>query len=346
MSFIGFMTYYTHFLDPFQRQRVSPKIPLPLDTPSSPQTSMEPPESPTFMMGGYSYGAMITANLPPLKDILSAFSAPGVGSTAAKIRSRAQELAEEQNTVLRSIMAAKIELNGDTSPRRSLGIRVGYSEPGDHRRSHDSRHSLHLDEAEELIRKGVHDLLAKTKLGGKSGKSSPIEPRIRGQDGADEEKYLPAVSGLVTPRVAYLLVSPLQGVITNLATMNFKSSSVAGFFAKKAKPSEGTEASKGIDTEITVEESKLVEFPTLAVYGEQDGFISVKKMRDWTRRLQDSPRTHFTAHEIAVAGHFWVEERVAYDMRDLVGGFASDLIAETKPLLNGRDMAGSAAKAT
>ncbi|PHH61710.1 hypothetical protein CDD81_8055 [Ophiocordyceps australis] len=52
--------------------------------------------SPVLLMGGYSYGAMVTAQLPPLATMLLHFTAPAAGTAAAEVRLRAEHASREQ----------------------------------------------------------------------------------------------------------------------------------------------------------------------------------------------------------------------------------------------------------
>ena len=125
-------------------------------------------------MGGYSYGAMITTQIPRLEDIHALFQTPLRGSPAAEIRHRAEHLAATQNTVLGEARIAATHKEGVRSPRRSLGLRVGGDE--DNRKSHETPHVSFSFEAEERIRKGVADMVSKARRGHWARKSG---------DGAD-----------------------------------------------------------------------------------------------------------------------------------------------------------------
>jgi len=304
---------------------------------------------------------MVTTLLPPHHDIIEPLSQPLAGSSAAEIRLRAQHLAESQNTVLGSARTAALARHHGqkpTSRRKSLGMRVGGDEDRT-RKSHDSRRSFSLD-AEEVIRKGVADLMAKglgrhhhhhnkKDSGGHqdAAKSPGVAPGESGQSPAkhDETDRLPAVPGLVTPRVAYLLVSPPQGLLTNLATLSLPSMPLLSRrrtpSQRKAsgpsdeRQSQSTSASgsgAGIgephvtSATISPAEAKLAENPTLAVYGDADAFLSTRRAREWAARLREMPGSRFRAHEVSTAGHFWREGRTAYVLREMVNAFADELL--------------------
>jgi len=130
---------------------------------------------------------------------------------------------------------------------------------------------------------------------------------------------------------AYLLISPLQGVITNLATMSFSASIArSGWnpFGRKAEEP-GLEAKDVEDkTAGSAEaEEKLIRNPSLAIYGDRDGFVAAKRLREWASRLENVSESRFRAHEVSNAGHFWTQGKAAYVMRDAVRTFAGGLLA-------------------
>ncbi|EHK19342.1 uncharacterized protein TRIVIDRAFT_157245 [Trichoderma virens Gv29-8] len=219
ISFVGFIAHYVHRL-------VSSGI--------AEQQPASPSHRPVLLMAGYSYGAMITTQLPPLNELLERFASPDSGSNAAQIRLRAESWAEKQRQALQKARASpKVPANGKLSP----------------------------------------------------------------------------VNGFTMPKPAYLLVSPLQGLVTHLATMTL----VPSVFARRSPPPED-EA-----------ETKLVVNPTLAVFGDGDIFVPVGKLRTWVARLSSQQVSQFRGHEIESAGHFWAEEGVLHSMLDLVCDFAGKL---------------------
>lgn len=50
-------------------------------------------DAPVLLMCGYSYGALVTAQLDPLDAVVARLAAPAAGSAAAEIRRRAEHLA-------------------------------------------------------------------------------------------------------------------------------------------------------------------------------------------------------------------------------------------------------------
>lgn len=256
-----------------------------------------------MILAGYSYGAMVTSQIPPLASILSRFESPATASHAGNIRTKAETLAAQQREILST---------GPAMGRRSLRIGEG-SSGGSPRRSHEhGRRSLSLDDAEDKLRRGVRDFMAKTRhlsphgserVGGSFHDQSHHHHHKREKSvGAPSvEVTLSQVTDLVPPRAAYLLISPLQGLITHLATMS------------RAPGDEGSE-------------KKLRDNPTLAVFGNADVFVAASKLRAWTERMEGANGSRFTGSQVDGAGHFWVEEGVMDRMSGLVNMFAEALI--------------------
>lgn len=259
------------------------------------------------------------------------------------------------------------------------GLRVGGDE--DKRRSQEhGRRSFSLD-AEEKIRKGVAELMqrakshqhhhhlhhhnnTKKKKNKKQGQEQEtgleetaadaphmvVEEEREPEPEPEPDTLLP-VEGLLTPRVAYLLVSPPVGWATSLMTMN-----LGGFFGKKQPKlspkskdpkegekavamrareeqasAEGGEGGEGGDRAARQERQKLLDNPTLAVYGDSDVFVAAKRFREWASKLQSAPGSKFRAHEVSTAGHFYVEEGTMQRLADAVRVFSGELL---QPQLN------------
>lgn len=358
MSVVGFVSHYVHFLNPFEQQlpsqleKVGPveqaedgpastlAVQIRPPTPTSPGPLPVGGSNPIMLLAGYSYGAMITTRLPYLETILAVFATPESGSPAAEIRLRAQHLAETQNTIIASARAAAVDHLGPKSPRKGIGLRVGGDE--ENRKSHDSRRSFSA-ELEETVRHGVAELLAKTRKGhrrSQSGQSRPSRDVDRPAEVSEQSlEHLPSLPGRTEFRSAYLLVSPLQGIITNLATMSLPSK-LSGITTRLWDRSPGGNAketshpaptgSAALSQPNSAEaEAKLIQNTTLAIYGDCDGFVPVRKLREWASRLERTQESQFRAHEVSSANHFWTEINVARTLQDAVRTFAQSLIDET-----------------
>ncbi|KAH7251554.1 Alpha/Beta hydrolase protein [Fusarium tricinctum] len=308
----AFVLHYVHYLDPFRPHLGSvlqsePSTPTSLETPISLDAAITsaPRTRPVLLMAGYSYGAMIVTQIPPLDAILQPFISPIAGSDAAEVRLRAEHLAEQQNIILASARSAMME--GSMRGRSKRGVRIGGDEGGSPRRSQSSaRRSFSLDD--ERFRRGVHDFIAKAKVGRHSRSvsqnlaTSVVQP--------EPGEHLPRMTDLTIPRPAYLTISPPQGIFTHLLTLSPLPSALV-----KNKDPHGVAA-----------EEKLVRNHSLVVFGDEDGFSSVGKFRHWIARMEGKPGSLFKGKEIETAGHFWTEEGVLDQLREAVEGFADKLL--------------------
>ncbi|KAI0377583.1 Alpha/Beta hydrolase protein [Hypomontagnella monticulosa] len=298
MSVVGFLVYYVHHLH------------LP---PDSPVTANDDAFTPTLLLAGYSYGAMVTLQLPPLESFLTQFASPATHTAMADIRLRAQHLAEQQ---------VRITSAPPSSPRKSLGMRIGGDEDTLPQKP-SKKFRAHSPDREERIRKGVKDVLARTKLIHRKRDHSNTEH----SEEIGHEPCLESIGNLIRFRIAYLLVSPPLGLVTNLATMSFSNPLSSWSRRRKRGPSPARNHERDTkQEEVEAEaETKLVKNATMVIYGDQDGFLAVKKMRDWVFRLGNHEGRRFRHLEVSGAGHFWVEDGVMYKLEEAVSSFAADL---------------------
>ncbi|KAL2163603.1 hypothetical protein VTH06DRAFT_5661 [Thermothelomyces fergusii] len=356
MSVVGFVCHYVHFLDPFHKNASSrdkgncgdecatesredggEACPIRI-RPATPTSSESTTGDvvPILLLGGYSYGSMIASQLPSLDKILGLFHAPGYGTPAAEIRLRAQYLAAKQNSILAKSRKAAADVSLSKSPRRDVGLRVGGDE--ERRMSHESRRSRSA-EFEEAIRHGVAELVARTKKGYNPSphemRKAPESSVVGGKAVADHLLPIPDRTSFVP---AYLLVSPLQGIVTNLATMSLPPLfSMAGKAWSRFTRGGGEEPvssgpSSGPHTlpraGLGEAEDKLVKNATLAIYGDRDGFVPVRKLRSWASRLEAIQDSKFRAHEVSSADHFWARRSVVSTLQEAVRAFAISLLQE------------------
>ncbi|KAI9896294.1 hypothetical protein N3K66_008466 [Trichothecium roseum] len=317
----GFLAYYVHHLDmPDSSNSSNSNSNSGSSSSSSHGVRSANAEKPRLLLlAGYSYGAMITSQLPPLPAMLAPFASapPASTSNAGQVRHAAESLAAQQRGLARGRAARG-------------GLRVGEAGGSSPRKSQDGgnggkRRSFSVEEAEEKLRKGVHDLIHKTRHHPKHHQQRDRSPRERSRsrpgldpggaedtatkpDGAPRSPPPPPPGDLVVPRAAYVLVSPLQGLVSNLATM-----------------------SRSPWGDDPAAEAKLGRCPTLAVFGDHDVFVSAAKLRSWVARMEragggGSPASAFRGLEVEGAGHFWVEEGVLGRMMDGVGEFVDGLL--------------------
>jgi hypothetical protein len=302
---------------------------------------------PRLLLAGYSYGSLITTLLPPIiNSILPPFQTPQPGTAHAEIRMRASSLASQQNQLISEHMLAfhnahfhrrGRSLHSDdvlTSPkiRKSSGVRMGGDENlrRASQESYRSRNSFSI-ETQEMVRKSVERVRSIAKSTRASPKrvntqeSLASSHRSRGrtgsisstenphEEGAKLEEAVPlqAVLGVAhNLQPAYLLISPLQGVVGNLATM---------WSARSWK----------ITKPIPENEMKLVVDPSLAIFGDNDIFVSISKLRAWAHRMSDagngSDYSRFQYVEVEGAGHFWHDYHKMKILQDEVARFVQDL---------------------
>lgn len=151
---------------------------------------------------------------------------------------------------------------------------------------------------------------------------SPVSPVSQ-----PEPHHLPAITDLVQVNPAYALISPPQGAVNHLLTLSFLHTSGPNIFSRTKQPSpdgQGARAEEGSDQ--VAAEVKLVRNPTLAVFGDRDGFNSAQKYRSWAKRFRDMDGSQFRAVEVSGAGHFYTEERALCVLRDAVSDFATGLL--------------------
>ncbi|KAI2601947.1 Alpha/Beta hydrolase protein [Hypoxylon sp. NC1633] len=296
MSVAGFLVYYMHYLRPRRHPHVG-------------SNQNVPPA--ILLFAGYSYGAMVTVQLPPLDSFLSRFSSPSTHTPFSDIRLRAQHLAEQQ-----VIISA-----APSSPRKSLGMRVGGDEDTYSQQKTRDNPRAHSPDREERIRKGVKDLLSRSRLTHRKH-----DYNLAYQSGGiGEEAYLGEVDNLIRFCSAYLLVSPPMGIVTNLVTMTF-SNPLSNWSRRRGRALSTSIQGRGAEQGKAETETKLMENPTMVVYGDQDGFLALKKMHDWTTQLSSTERSQFHYVEVSGAGHFWVEENVVHELREVILSFATRLV--------------------
>ena len=294
-----------------------------------------------LLLAGYSYGALITTCLPPiLSNIVAPFQSPRPGSSFAEIRLRASCLATQQNVLIKSHFQSLITspIRGRRHPtddynlqspkirKSNGGVRIGGEE--DLRRashdSHRSRSTFTIDTPERVRRSvdrfrhmsnrgpsrrsGSRGSVGQANKGNELDDSTEVLPQ---QTLVDEKNKIQAVPGIVdSVRVAYLLVSPLQGFISTLATMGS-----IGLIRQNIA--------------TTQHEAKLTVDPTLALYGDDDLFVSARKLRSWVERLdgmsQQANQCNFRHKEIVGAGHFWHNHDAIKSLQEEVKSFVGSL---------------------
>ena len=256
-----------------------------------------------LILGGYSYGSLITSNLPSTEVILSCFTTVSKGTAEAEIRLRAMNLSNQWNVEAeqhsrRGRRAAQSTLRA--SPHSAI-FGGEESEPGTRRASRESRRSI------DIVRRSMDH--SRTKLGThrSSSEANPtlLEVKLERMDVAPPNSY-------------YLLISPLLPPVSMLATMFSRASVFRSENIQPTKPATTASASCA--------EEKFRMHPTLAISGDKDFFTSHKKLRKWAERLIVESNSRFTCREIKGAGHFWHEEGVDGQMRGCIRDWVVDVV--------------------
>jgi alpha/beta superfamily hydrolase len=293
-----------------------------------------------LLMAGYSYGSMITTQLPPLYTIIDTFNTASPGTAASEIRLRAKELAKQQNEILSTMASSLPQERALASPNlhnpkhrgRSLqpgavagrqstsvssAVRIGGEEtdPSIRRASHDSpsRRSFSLET--ERLRRSVDRVrsLGRSPLSPSRDSVKPAHmPSISRSNGSSssekdkDENREPKMEhvSLDSIRPAYLLISPLAGAVAKLATMSLKS-----FTSHKS------------ELYPPPEEGKLSTNPTFAIFGDEDGFSNKKNLMRWAASLNNRQDSKFDYVVVEGAGHFWHDGRHVEELKRGIRGF-------------------------
>lgn len=245
-------------------------------------------ENCTLILGGYSYGSLIAKNLPPLQVVEAMFASPSAGSAQAEIILRAKDLSKDHVDKQQSV---KRSIRGRNSLRASASLVVGGNESGasSNRASRESsRRSLDL----EGVRKSV-DRMRKRSSKRVSGK----------HDSGDSNQREIRQAFAITPRICYLLVSPLLAPITSFLSMSSKLKLPAAL-------------TKG--TGDTCSADQLMLHPSCCVFGHQDIFTSHKRLEKWAVKHQKESESQFSWYSVEQAGHFWQEEGADLRLKDAI----------------------------
>ncbi|MCJ1394262.1 hypothetical protein MMC18_007140 [Xylographa bjoerkii] len=263
----------------------------------------------TLILGGYSYGSLITSTLPSTESILSHFSTVHKGTSEAEIRLRAFHMSTQWNAE-----AAPHPMRGRTLAMTKTSVASTHAftmggdeaEPGSRRTSRDSRSSF------DFVRRSMDRSRARR---------SPTR-HSTDLDAQSLEEKLGRIR-VANPHTIYLLISPLLPPISMFATMFSK----PGTFSKR----HGASPHMSDGNVYPVVEDKFRKHATLAIYGDKDFFTSHKRLRKWAEQWASAIDSHFTFREIHRAGHFWHEEGVDAEMRKCIREWVIDVIGGSSP---------------
>ena len=307
ISFAGFLIHYIHDLEP--------QLHVPAPTPSSPVShklspiqstvqSPAPSHGMTLILGGYSYGSLVTINLPPIGVILEHFNHVTKGSAEAEIRLRAVHLSKEWNAQALAEHRRRgrsLIIDGQRKNPRSPTFGGEESQPGTRRGSRDSRRSI------DAVRRSLDRSRARLSLGRKPSGDLPYPLPI--------EEKLESID--IAIAVHYLLISPILPPISSFITMFSKQ------WPFRKAPDTASQPNRKLS--LLSGHEKFWLYPTMAIYGDSDGFTSQQKVHKWAQNMSDRTDSLFQSCEVPGAGHFWHEEGVVNQMQDGIRGWAATL---------------------
>jgi pimeloyl-ACP methyl ester carboxylesterase len=261
-------------------------------------TQNEPSRAPLLILGGYSYGSLITSCLPACDVVSKLFVSPEEDTAEAEIKSRAQITARDLAAYFEMLRNGSIgrgrsslRVPDATSPTKRSVAMGGYdSEAASRRISRESsRRSLDgervrrsLDRARQRIR---------TRVSSDQYASKPPTP-------PSPQTYEPVHRELVKPEVSYLLVSPLLPPTSLFTTM----------FSKPTFEKRDSKTGRTIIKDNDHKDQKFLQHPTCFIYGGRDVFTSDRKLRKRADDLHQKASATFVSYEVSEAGHFWVEK--------------------------------------
>ncbi|KAI4153497.1 MAG: hypothetical protein LQ340_002285 [Diploschistes diacapsis] len=281
VSFIGFFMLYMYGLycnvsiaSPSQSSMSNP-----ITLSSSGPFSSEAAERLTLVLGGYSYGSLMSSQLPDIETIIAIFTQPVKGSAAAEIRLRALHLSKEWSIEARRSRLRERTLAVEDSLEGSAYGGDEYA-PSTRRTSREFRRSL------DVVRKGVE--VSKAHLHLRKGSSEEMSRS------AVSEEQLESLC-IPRPNIGRLLISPVLPPVSSFLTM----------FGKQWRPLGSSSSVSLPNTAAKVQSDRN---RTFAVFGDNDFFTSSKKLQKWATSLANPLDSGFSYKEVAGAGHFWQEQ--------------------------------------
>ena len=253
---------------------------------------------PLLLLGGYSYGSMATAHLPDVSVVLEILQHAKDGDPEIEISNRANELAQ----AFLGWAESRLQ-RGRSSMSTSFG---GYDSVSAAKKI--SRDKSHRSLDRERVRQSMEHV--RRKLGS----------RDYGNEILGAEQVQPsstAASSLIEPRLAYLLISPLLGPVSHLATL-FSS---LHFERRERK---ATAARSVVATDI---DAVLCRETSLIVFGSADHFTSSRKVKDWCEGIKSIPASKLLFEEIADAGHFWQDGQIQAKLVNVVTDWLEHMLS-------------------
>lgn len=235
---------------------------------------------PILLLGGYSYGSMITAHLPSIQVVSECLLNALEGSPEKEIELRAQELgiAFLGYCEIQQLRGRESRKVSDTATSGGGAVTMGgYGSADAARRiSRDRSHrKVEVDRVRHSVERVRRKLGSHRSDSGSGGVSTSQPP------------------AMVVPKLHYLLVSPLLGSVASLATM---------FSRLKFEQRSITTVR---DLPSAVPEEILSKNPSLIIYGTADHFTSSARVKAWCAKIEAKPGSLLASQEVQGAGHFW-----------------------------------------
>ncbi|KAI7222424.1 hypothetical protein KC333_g1172 [Hortaea werneckii] len=263
-----------------------------------------------ILFGGYSYGSLVLARLPPPEAITHRLREATTGTAAYEITIRARTLAERTWKVAQEAAENSARGRGhgsgrSTAPVRSSPLTMGGEETdsSERRRSRESKRAL------SIARKGArlpHRIKAHRREHSEKRSSLPHEPH-HSEDDVPREGQDQAADQAVSPH--YLLISPVLLPFTTLLWPPGPSIPFTGTTKQSGSENGGYSFSN---------------HNSLALFGTADVFTSSKRLQAWAEK-QRSSNAQFEWEQIEDAGHFWHEEGAMEALEERIASWAKSL---------------------
>ena len=271
-------------------------------------------DPPLLILGGYSYGSLITSCLPPPELVDMLFQDVRDGSAESEIKQRAEKTGRDllgyvdmhRNGTLSRGRSSKRTPQSPSSPSHGVAMGGYESEAANRRISRESsRKSLDMEKIRRSVDRTRQRIMTRTKSD--HDIHTPPTP-------------IPYLTPKATkPEVAYLIVSPVLPPVSGFTTM----------FTKPTFERVDRQTGKIFMRDTASKDNKFVASPTCLIYGNKDMFTSSKKVQKWARDLSSRAGPSFSSYEIEGAGHFWTEENVSQRLQESIAKWISTLKQST-----------------
>ncbi|KAI6998671.1 hypothetical protein KC360_g1050 [Hortaea werneckii] len=257
-----------------------------------------------IIFGGYSYGSLVLARVPPPEAITHRLREATTGTAAYEITIRARTLAERTWKATQEAVENSARGRGQGSARSTPPVTFSpLTMGGEETDSSERRRSRESKRALSRARKSAqlpHRIKAHRREHSEKRSRFSHDPQ-RSEDDVPREGQDRAEEQAVNPK--YLLISPVLLPLTTLLCPPGPSIPFVGM-ARHSDAGNGGYS--------------FTNHNTLALFGTADVFTSSKRLQTWAEK-QKTSNPQFEWKEIEDAGHFWhregameaLEERIA-----------------------------------